>query len=137
MITPDSSVAIAAAAEWHTGHHAARAALGGEDVALGTHVAFETTAALSRMPDGHRIAPCVVLDWLEQRFPDPWLSLPPAAARRALRTAVQHGVRGGALYDALVGATARHHHRTLFTADRRAAPVYQALGVDTHYIGDF
>jgi predicted nucleic acid-binding protein len=134
VITPDSSIAIAAAAPWHESHEAAVAALAGGDVALVAHVAYETTAALSRMPEGNRLAPALVLDWLERRFPDPWLSLPPAATRGALRTAVQHGIRGGALYDALVGATAAHHRRTLLTADRRAAPVYRALGVAVEYV---
>jgi predicted nucleic acid-binding protein len=47
---------------------------------------------------------------------------------------VEQGIRGGALYDALIAATARHHDHTLITADRRAAPVYTALGVEAVYI---
>ena len=136
MITPDSSVAIAAAATWHVEHRAAVAALDRGDVALVAHVAYETTAALSRMPEGHRVAPEVVLAWLERRFADEWLGLPARAARRALRAAIGHGVRGGALYDALIGATAAHHRRTLLTADRRAAPVYRALGVTVEFLGE-
>lgn len=134
MITPDSSVAIAAAASWHVGHDSAVAALAQDRVTLIAHVAFETTAALSRMPEGHRIAPQIALEWLERRFTEEWLTLPPAAARRTLRTAVEQGVRGGALYDALVGATAAHHRGTLLTADRRAAPTYRALGVTVEYV---
>ena len=135
MIAPDSSVTIAAAASWHVGHAAAVAALDRDDVALVAHIAYETTAALSRMPEGHRVAPGVVLEWLERRFESEWLTLPPAAARRALRTAVEQGIRGGALYDALVAGTAAHHRRRLLTADRRAAPVYRALGVTVDYVG--
>lgn len=134
MITPDSSVAIAAAASWHVAHRAAVAALEREDVALIAHVAYETTAALSRMPQGHRLAPEVVVEWLERRFPADWLTLPPAAAARTLREAVAGGVRGGALYDALVAGTAAQHRCTLLTADRRAAPVYRALGVSADYV---
>jgi predicted nucleic acid-binding protein len=135
VITPDSSVTIAAAASWHVAHDSAVAALERDEVALIAHVAYETTAALSRMPQGHRIAPAIVLEWLERRFESEWLTLPPAAARRTLHTAVEQGVRGGALYDTLVGATAAHHRRTLLTADRRAAPVYRALGVTVGYVG--
>jgi predicted nucleic acid-binding protein len=40
-----------------------------------------------------------------------------------------HGIRGGAVYDALVGATARHHGRSLITRDRRARTTYDAVGV--------
>ena len=129
MISPDSSVAIAAAASWHVAHDRAVAALEQDDVTLITHVAYETTAALSRMPEQHRIAPAVVVEWLQRRFQREWLTLPPAAALDSLRTAVEHGIRGGALYDALVASTAAHHGHTLVTADRRAAPVYQAFGV--------
>jgi toxin FitB len=134
VIAPDSSVTIAAAAPWHEAHAAAVAALAGGDVSLIGHVAFETTAAMSRMPEGYRLAPDVVLTWLERRFPGEWLALPADAAHAALRVAVDHGVRGGGLYDALVGATAAHHQHTLVTADRRAAPVYAALGVDVAYV---
>jgi predicted nucleic acid-binding protein len=134
VIAPDTSVAIAAAMPWHTGHRAAITALDAAPVALIAHVAYETTAAVSRMPEGHRVAPDVVLEWLDRRFPRAWLTLPPARARRALRTAVDRGVRGGGLYDALVAATAAHHGRTLVTADRRAAPVYRALGVGVEYV---
>jgi predicted nucleic acid-binding protein len=136
VIAPDSSVTIAAAAPWHTGHEAAIAALASEKPSLIAHVAFETTAAMSRMPEGHRVAPGIVLEWLERRFPDAWLALPATRARTALRRAVDRGVRGGAIYDALVAATAAHHSAVLLTADRRAAPVYSALGVAVEYIDD-
>ncbi len=98
------------------------------------HVAFETTATLSRMPEGQRLAPATVLEWLERRFPTEWLSLPADAARDTLRAAVGQGIRGGALYDALIGATAAHHGRQLLSADRRAAPTYAALNVDVVFI---
>jgi predicted nucleic acid-binding protein len=135
VITADSSVTIAAAAPWHASHEAAVAALARESPSLIAHVAFETTAAMSRMPEGHRVGPAIVLAWLERRFPGAWLSLPAARARAALRRAVDRGVRGGALYDALVAATAEHHGAVLLTSDRRAAPVYAALGVTAEYVG--
>jgi predicted nucleic acid-binding protein len=135
VIAPDSSVIIAAAAPWHVAHDAAVAALAAGEPSLIAHVAVETTAALSRMPEGQRLAPAVVMEWLEIRFGSRWIALPAVATRRALRTAVGHGIRGGALYDALIAATARHHDHTLLTADRRAAPVYAALGIRAVYIG--
>jgi predicted nucleic acid-binding protein len=134
VIAPDSSVTIAAAAPWHVAHDAAVAALAAEPPSLISHVAFETTAALSRMPEGQRLAPALVLEWLELRFSSEWLTLSGAATRRALRTAVEHGIRGGALYDALIAATARHHRHTLISADRRASPAYSALGIEVVYI---
>jgi predicted nucleic acid-binding protein len=134
VIAPDSSVTIAAAAPWHVAHEAATTALAAEQPSLIAHVAYETTAAMSRMPEGQRLAPAVVLEWLERRFQARWLGLPAGATRRGLRVAIEHGIRGGALYDALIAATAAHHNHTLISADRRAAPVYAAFGVEVVYI---
>jgi predicted nucleic acid-binding protein len=134
VIAPDSSVTIAAAAPWHVAHDAAATALEAEQSWLIAHVAYETTAAMSRMPEGQRVAPAVVLEWLERRFQARWLTLPPSAARRSLQTAIAYGIRGGALYDALIAATAAHHSHTLLSADRRAAPAYAAFGVEVVYV---
>jgi predicted nucleic acid-binding protein len=134
VIAPDSSVTIAAAAPWHAAHEAAVTALAAETSSLIGHVAYETTAAMSRMPEPQRIAADVVLEWLERRFRSDWLTLPADATRAALRAAVAHGIRGGALYDALIAATAAHHDHTLVSADRRAAPVYSAFDADVVYL---
>lgn len=134
MIAPDTSVVIAAAMPWHSAHAAAVTALKQAPAALIVHVAYEATAAMSRMPDGHRVAPEIVLEWLGRRFPDTWLALPANASRAALHAAVGEGIRGGALYDALIAATAAHHGHRLVSADRRAAPVYAAVGVDVLYV---
>lgn len=134
MIAPDTSVVIAAATPWHSAHARAVAALADVPAALIVHVAYETTAAMSRMPDGQRLAPEVVIEWLGRRFADEWLSLPADASRAALQAAVGKGIRGGALYDALIGATAAHHGHRLVSADHRAAAVYAAVGVDVVYV---
>ncbi len=134
MIAPDSSVTIAAAASWHDAHEAALTALAADQAALIVHVAFETTSALSWMPEGHRLAPAVVLDWLARRFPAAWLTLPTGPTRRGLWTAVDSGIRGGGLYDALIAATAARHRHTLLSADRRAAPAYEAVGAEVVYL---
>ena len=133
MIAPDSSVTIAAAAPWHVAHAAAVAALASGSPSLIAHVAYETTAAMSRMPEGQRLAQSVVLAWLEQRSairgsrcrPTPLRCAP---ERRRAR------FRGGALYGALIAATAAHHEHTLLSADRRAASVYATLDVDVVYV---
>ena len=134
MIAPDSSVTVAAAAPWHIAHEAAVAALSAGQPSLISHVAFETTAALSRMPERQRLSPEVVVEWLERRFPTPWLALSPDAARATLKRAVAHGIRGGALYDALIAATAAEHGHRLLSADRRAAVTYAAVGAVVTYI---
>lgn len=134
MTAPDSSVVIASLAPWHEAHKPARAALLVGDPRLPAHIAFETTSALSRMPEGHRIAPAVVLEALELGFPQPWFTLDTADQRDALQRAVKAGVRGGALYDALIAATASKHGAKLLSADRRARGVYQAMGVEATFI---
>lgn len=134
MIAPDTSVTIAAALPWHVAHESAVSAMVAHESSLIAHVAFETTAALSRMPQGQRLAPATVLEWLQRRFPTEWLSLPANASRDALRVAIAHGVRGGALYDALIAATAAHHGHQLLSADRRATHIYAALDIDVVFL---
>jgi predicted nucleic acid-binding protein len=134
VIAPDSSVVIAALAPWHEAHRSARLALSGDDARLPAHVAFETTSALSRMPEGHRIAPAVVLEALERGFPAPWLSMDAESQRDALRRAVHAGTRGGAIYDALIAATAASHEAEVLSADRRALGTYQAMGVSVRLV---
>lgn len=135
MIAPDSSVVIAAIAPWHEAHRQARSALSEDEARLPAHVAFETTSALSRMPEGQRIAPAVVLEALERLFTRTWLSIGAGDLRDALRTAVRAGGRGGALYDALIAATAAAHDAEILSADRRALPTYQAMDVAVRFIG--
>lgn len=132
MITPDTSVVLPLLAPWHELHDAARRTLTAGDPAraLVGHVAVECIAALGRLPRGHRVAPAAVLLGLERSFPTPWLTLDGAELRDALGTMVATGIRGGATYDGLVGLTAARHGAVLITADRRALPTYELLGVD-------
>jgi predicted nucleic acid-binding protein len=132
LIAPDTSVLIAALAPWHTSHDAAREALRGSEARLVAHVAFETTSALSRMPE--RIAPGVVLEAIVRRFPGAWLALDADRAREALERAVAAGLRRGALYDALIAATAAEHGAQLVSADRRARRAYDAVGASVSYV---
>jgi predicted nucleic acid-binding protein len=133
VIVPDSSVLIAALASYHTTHERAIDAVG-DSPRLIAHVAYETCSVLSRMPEDRRMEAAVVLDALEREFPEPWLALGPDAQHACLRRAVDAGLRGGALYDALIAATAREHDATLLTADRRARDAYEAMGVQVSYL---
>ena len=133
MIVPDSSVLVAALASYHAAHEQAVDAVG-DAPELIVHVAFETSSVLSRMPEGQRMEAMVVLDALEREFPRPWLSLDPDAQRTCLRRAVDAGLRGGALYDALIATTALEHRATLLSADRRAREVYEAVGAEVSYL---
>jgi predicted nucleic acid-binding protein len=135
MIAPDTSVMFAAFAPWSSAHEAAHELVSKmSNGRLIAHVAFETTSVLSRMPEGERIAAPVVHDALALLFPEDWLQLDAAGARRALATAVGAGVRGGALYDALISATAAAHGARLVTFDRRGQATYEAMGVEVEVL---
>lgn len=127
MIAADTSVVVAGFASWHEGHSAARAALT-TTVRLPAHVALEAYSVLTRLPPPHRATSSVVWAFLQNRFPDPYLCLPASDHRNLLREASERDITGGALYDALVAATARLAGATLLTRDRRAVRVYEALG---------
>jgi predicted nucleic acid-binding protein len=132
-MVPDSSVLIAALASHHAAHERSFDAVG-DASGLIVHVAFETSSVLSRMPEEQRMEAKVVLDALEREFPQPWLTLDQEGQRSCLRHAVDAGLRGGALYDALIAATAREHGATLLSADVRARDAYEAMGVDVSYV---
>jgi toxin FitB len=134
VIVPDSSVLVAALAEWHPEHEVSRAALKRHDRGLVAHTAVEATSVLSRMPEPLRVTPRVVLDGLAHDYPAPWLTLTGLDQQAFLGRAVDAGLRGGALYDALIAATAREHGATLLSADRRAQEAYEAIGVHVSYV---
>ena len=75
--------------------------------------------------------PELVSAFLRARFPERPLLLPASGHLRLLEEATEAGIVGGAVYDALVAATARHAGATLLSRDRRAMRVYDLLGVST------
>jgi len=133
VIVPDSSVLVAALASHHDWNRRAIGALG-DASGLIVHAAFETCSVLSRLPEGWRLQAPTVLAALEDDFPQPWLALDRDGQHACLRRAVDAGLHGGALYDALIAATAREHGATLLSSDRRAREAYEAIGVDVSYI---
>ena len=135
MIAADTSVVVAAFATWHEGHASALAAMRREPPRLPAHVSLETFSVLTRLPPPHRARPELVAAFLRARFPSPPLTLPGAAHRSLIQEATVAGLTGGAIYDALVAATARHAGATLLTRDRRAVRVYEALGAEFELVG--
>jgi predicted nucleic acid-binding protein len=80
------------------------------------------------------MSPALVLGILQHDFPLPWLALSGSDQHSCLRKAVEAGLRGGALYDALIAATAAKHGADLVSADQRARPTYEAMNVHTVFI---
>jgi predicted nucleic acid-binding protein len=126
MIAVDTSVVVAGFASWHEGHSAAQEALK-QRPRIPAHVALEVYSVLTRLPPPHRAAAGVVVSFLRDRFRSPPLMLPAAEHMELLQAAAERGITGGALYDALVAATAKHAGATLLTRDRRAIRTYEAL----------
>lgn len=99
------------------------------------HVALETYSVLTRLPPPHRTAPSLVVTYLAEEFPAPYLVLPSAGYRDLITRLSASDVSGGAIYDGVVAATAMEADAILLTRDRRAASVYEVLGVTYELIG--
>jgi len=133
VIAVDTSVVVAAFASWHEANSAAAAVLARGPLAP-VHVLVETYSVLTRLPPPHRAPANIITDFLARHFRRAPLTLPPQAWPELLQRASEAGITGGAIYDALVGATAGHAGATLLTRDRRATAVYNKLGISYELI---
>jgi predicted nucleic acid-binding protein len=131
--TADTSVLVAAFASWHEKHDLAWAAIAG-GVRLVEHCALETYSVLTRLPAPHRAPAPLVRDFLSQRFPEPFLRMTPRAYRRFLLGLADNQLTGGAVYDALIAATATAAGAELVTFDRRALPTYGRYATSTTFL---
>jgi predicted nucleic acid-binding protein len=130
----DTSAAVALVVEDHEAHVATLEAVRGRRLGLAGHAWFETYSVLTRLPGGRRRSPTDVAALLAHDFPATVFLAEEAAAAIGPELA-RLGVSGGAVYDALVGAVARQHGRSLVSGDARARPVYEALGVRVQAVG--
>lgn len=129
----DTSVLVPALISWHPDHHHCRDLLADEVTHLPAHVIVEAFGVMTRLPAPHRLAggdAASALGALDAKA----VALPPAQQVRLIGTLSASGVRGGAVYDGLVGATAAHHGLLLLTRDRRARATYDSTGVDYRYV---
>jgi predicted nucleic acid-binding protein len=129
----DTSVAVALAVAGHDHHQATRMAIRDRSCGLAGHAAFETFSVLTRLPPPNRRTPAAVAQLLAHNFPGSRFLSAEGAQRLHSRLA-SLGIAGGAVYDALVAATAAEHGITLATRDRRAAETYRALDIDFELI---
>lgn len=133
MNAVDSSVAVASFAPWHPHHATARRALG-EGARIVGHAILETYSVLTRLPNTLRAPAPVVGDFLARRFPEPFLVLDAEALRRFQDRLPARGVEGGAVYDALIAATAEAFGATLLTLDRKALRTYERCGASVQVL---
>jgi predicted nucleic acid-binding protein len=129
VLLVDTSVAVAITLRGHEHHDETFRALADRRLGLAGHAAFETFSVLTRLPPPARRTPATVARLLAANFPHTKF-LGPAAAAELLAGLQASGIVGGAVYDALVGATAAEHGLTLATRDRRALDTYRRLGVE-------
>ena len=129
----DTSAAVALIVEDHEAHIATLDAVEGRRLGLAGHAWFETYSVLTRLPAGLRRSPADALRVLARNFPASGF-LGEAEAADLGGELAQLGISGGAVYDALVAAAARQHGLPLVSADARARPVYDTLGVATEPI---
>lgn len=127
MIAVDTSVVVAAFATWHEGHHAAVSVLARKP-RIPAHALIESFSVLTRLPLPHRGPPKVVRQFLAEQFGAAPLVLPGASFHALLAKAVDTNLIGGAIFDALIGETAKHADATLLTRDKRAILTYERLG---------
>jgi predicted nucleic acid-binding protein len=124
----DTSAAIALLVQDHDHHESTFATLGGRRLGLAGHAAFETFSVLTRLPSPSRLVPSAAQRLLTANFPHSRF-LGAEGTASLLASLADRGIAGGAVYDALVGATAIEHGLTLVSRDRRAWDTYRALGV--------
>jgi len=125
----DTSVAVALVVADHEHHRATVLALGDRRLGLSGHAAFETFSVLTRLPPPLRRTPGSIELILSRSFHESRF-LSERGARDLLGRLAALGIAGGAVYDALVGATALESGLRLVTRDRRAIGTYRALKVD-------
>lgn len=90
---------------------------------------LETFSIMTGARDGYPMSPTAVSEVLGA-LDLPVLQLPPGEYLPLVRRSAESGRSGGAIYDAQIAATAKHHGLTLLSRDRRAAATYELIGVD-------
>jgi predicted nucleic acid-binding protein len=128
-LAADTSVLVASFASWHEHHDVAFAAVGRVDTIV-AHCLLETYSVLTRLPVPHRMTPGVVSTFLDESFAEhAVVALPGADQQKLVAACAALGIGGGAIYDAVIGASCAHAGLTLLTLDSRARQTYAALGV--------
>lgn len=127
VIAVDTSVAIPLVVSTHCAHNAVVKWWNGQPLALSGYALIETYSVLTRLPGDVRLTAADAATLLAERFADP-LMLPTADAARLPELLADHGIAGGAAYDAIVGMAALQNGCVLATRDARATGTYQAIG---------
>lgn len=128
MIACDTSVLVPALIAVHPDHEQARAAIARVD-AIPAHVLCETYSVLTRLPPLLRLS-ARDANLAIAGLPQQVVALPAENTQALIQRCADTGISGGATYDAVVGATSRHHNARLLTRDRRARPTYESVSAE-------
>ena len=126
----DSSVIVAAFAGWHEDHQVALRTLATRHPRLIGHCALESYSVLTRLPFPNRARGSLVAEFLTAQFPEAALSPSAGLWASAFGVFRDAGIRGGAVYDALVALVAAENNLELLRLDRRAQQTYRACSVN-------
>lgn len=97
--------------------------------ALPAHVMLETFRVLSSTAVSGALAPGAIVQVLG-KLGLAQVQLPAEQYFPLLELLASNGRVGGAIYDAQIAATCKHHGLKLLSRDRRAAATYELIGVD-------
>lgn len=123
----DSSVAVAGLLGWHEAHEETRPHM--RNASIPVHALTETYAVLTRLPRPLTAADAGEL--LDRAFDRDRILVPSARLRReVIRRCAALDITGGAVHDAVIALTAKEHGAVVVTRERRAAAVYEAVGVE-------
>jgi len=132
VIAVDTSVVVAGLSPWHERHETCRTVLDERPDIVG-HALIESFSVLTRLPAPYRVPPALASELLTVNFAAP-LMMTSNQLALFVETLPQWRVIGGAVYDALIAATARDADATLLTLDLRASRTYLAIGADARMI---
>jgi toxin FitB len=130
----DTSVAVPALQASHVAHEHVQGHLAGRELGMSTHAALETYSVLTRLPGDARLSLEDAATLIADRF-DPIIALEAETAVLFVQTLSERDIGGGAVYDALIGLTAKQAGATLLTRDSRAQATYFAVGVVHEMLG--
>lgn len=133
MIAADSSVVIAAAVGPPPQRAAARQELEAKPRIV-FHAALEAYSVLTRLPAPYRMTAADARAFVRQSCPGEPLRLARAPAAAFLDRLAERAILGGAVYDALIGATAAAAGVRLLSLDTRATGTYTLMGADVELI---
>jgi len=92
------------------------------------HSLIETYSVLTRLPGDARLLPGDASQLLEANFAPPVL-IDEHAVAGVPQVLAEHGIAGGAVYDALVALAVKGTDVTLLTRDLRAVATYSVLDI--------